>query len=861
MYRLINRALIGLLFLSFSFSICANSTIDSLKQVVENTQGEAQVMAQNALAKAYMDQKNWKEARLQIDRVRKQCEQMGYDLGLAATFDNIGHLYTKRYDYTNALDQYVKALDIRHKMQDEEGVATSKHNIGVTFFHQEEYDKAVDNLSSALAMRKKMENEQGMAESHRYLADVFYKKEIFGKSLNHYKSSLELFKNTRDLASAAQIARLVGNIYSELGEYDGALAYYQTSLDINSARQNLPEIGQDLSHVAKAYFHQDLYEEAMQANQRAYGLYSKLDDRVNQAASLTAQAAILQKMGNNESALGNLSQVATLLETNSANPQVPQIYKQSSEVYEKLGDFKAALAMHTAYAAARSRVFNLEKSSAQLELITEYESRFEAEKQKQRIQELEQKGQYEARFRGFLYAMIGLGLLLLMVLWQSYKRKKKDNNLLMDKNTKIQRQKAEIDQQNQTLEQKNSDLDELNSKLVTEMAERENIEKSSFARDRFLATMSHEMRTPINIIIGLTHLLLDENPRENQVEHLRTLQFSANNLVVFINDILDFSKIEAGKLTLENRIFNPKDTVQDIQNRFNLPMKDRSLKFNVNYDDKIPTNLFGDSTRLNQIMTNLVSQCMQSTESGSVDVNMELNELKNNAVTLRLNMSCSGSPENKERVLAILTGEQKFEKDIFDNGNNNELGLKITRRLIELQNGHLEVVSTNDHTTFNILLPYRLSEAVEKTVDKPVQQQASVEESMLKGQKVLLVEDNKINQLVVAKLLRKNEMEVVTANNGQEALEAFENSYFDLVLMDIQMPVMDGYRATAEIRKFTDPQKRDVPIIALTASAFLTEKEKAKLFGMNDHVGKPFGPEDLLEKISKCLKMYRGANG
>ena len=127
----------------------------------------------------------------------------------------------------------------------------------------------------------------------------------------------------------------------------------------------------------------------------------------------------------------------------------------------------------------------------------------------------------------------------------------------------------------------------------------------------------------------------------------------------------------------------------------------------------------------------------------------------------------------------------------------------------------------------------------------------------LEGNRILLVEDNKINQLVVAKLLRKLNIDVVTADDGLEALEAINKMYFDLVLMDIQMPKMDGYRATAEIRKNTDPRKRDVPIIALTASAFLTEKEKAKLFGMNDHVGKPFGQEDLLEKISDCLDVHK----
>ena len=182
------------------------------------------------------------------------------------------------------------------------------------------------------------------------------------------------------------------------------------------------------------------------------------------------------------------------------------------------------------------------------------------------------------------------------------------------------------------------------------------------------------------------------------------------------------------------------------------------------------------------------------------------------------------------------------------------LSLAITKRLVELQNGKLEVQSIpGESTVFKILLPFKLSpESL-----KQVKDTTKADFSHLAGNRILVVEDNKINQLVVSKMLRKLGVEVSTADNGLEGLEVFEREYFDLVLMDIQMPEMDGYRATAEIRRHPNPAKRDVPVIALTASAFLTEKEKAVLFGMNDHVGKPFSPEELMEKISACLRVYK----
>jgi CheY-like chemotaxis protein len=336
---------------------------------------------------------------------------------------------------------------------------------------------------------------------------------------------------------------------------------------------------------------------------------------------------------------------------------------------------------------------------------------------------------------------------------------------------------------------------------------------------------------------------------------LRTLQFSANNLVVFINDVLDYSKIEAGRITLEKRDFSIRKTFEEVMTRFRLPAEDKKIALNFTIDTKIPEMVTGDSVRLNQILTNLLGNSISSTDKGSIEINAKLHEMSKKDMTILLTIADTGKGMNQDQLDEMFTNFKRKASDMFDGYGNSGLELAITKRLVDLQNGKIEATSkVGVGTSYVIYLPFKIADdrPKEQTNQKPVKKTYT----HLAGNRVLLVEDNKINQLVVAKLLRKLNLDVVTADDGLEALEAIDKMYFDLCLMDIQMPKMDGYRATAEIRKNSDPRKRDVPIIALTASAFLTEKEKAKLFGMDDHVAKPFGQEDLLEKISDCLAVH-----
>jgi len=766
----------------------------------------------------------------------------------------MGKLYAAKNDQTNAMRQFVQALKIANSEGNTPWTIESKRFIGETFTTLEDYAQAESNLMEALVLAQAEKVWEQAAVLHSGLGQVYLQKGIIGKSQEHLKKAIQLFVEQENFEQAAHVSGQLADQYLSSGDYDNAEMYAEQTLQLHTSNKDIHQIAVDNQRLAKIYAAFDDYEGAIDVTERAYGIFKRSENNVGVIETLRDFAVYNQELGNKVEAGKNADQAMAMLRKVEGYEGF-DIARDLSLFYERSGDFKTALSAKQDFVRRREAFFAGEKSRALVELTTRYESEFATEQQQRKIERLETE---EAAARIKLVALlIGVGMLcvLAVVLFMSYKRKLADNNLLQEKNDEIGRQKTEIDLKNLELEEKNDNLNGLNSKLVDEMAERESIQKTSFARDRFLATMSHEMRTPINIISGLCHLLLEENPRPDQVEHLRTLQFSANNLVVFINDILDFSKIEAGKLNLEKREFNPKRLFEEVSSRFEMAAKQKEIKTTYEFDGAIPGCLMGDPARFNQIMTNLVQTSFAHSVNSNVHVAVKVEELTAEQTTLRFQIEDEGQAMDAKQLESMFRTFTYNPDDAFEGYNSSDLVLAITRRLVDLQNGKIEVTPRPEGgNRFTVWLSFK----VVSTKDQRASVGGKKVFDHLAGNSILLVEDNKINQLVVQKMLVRLGIDVVSADDGIEALEILNNRTFDLCLMDIQMPKMDGYRATAEIRKHVNPTVREIPVIALTASAFLSEREKAKLFGMNDHVGKPFAPEELLEKITNCLAIHRG---
>ena len=797
----------------------------------------------------YIEQKNFEAATplcfeaLAIAE-RQQLPALSYRANLVAA-----SLSEAKGDHTNAMRQYLEALRLASDAQNANWIIDAKIGVAKVFAVRENYDQAKSNLSEALVLAKAENLWDAAADVHARLGQVALEEGIMGEAQLNLRSALDLYIEQEAFAEAAQVSGTLADQYLQTGDYDNAELFADQTLELHTSAQDVLAVAHDNVRLGKVYAGFGDYEGALEMTETALGIFSKTGDAVGKAGALRDFATYHAKTGNRAAASAYAAQAMEAMSqvTGGIGYDVP---RDVAALLERQGDLAGALAAQRDYLRRREAYFDGEKSRALVELTTRFESEFATEQQNRKIAELETQEAYAKTRFMLLLGLAGLIAALAFSLFMNVRRKQRDNALLITKNEEIQRQKAEIDLKNLELADKNQNLNRLNAKLVDEMAERESIQKTSFARDRFLATMSHEMRTPINIISGLCHLLLEETPRPDQTEHLRTLQFSANNLVVFINDILDFSKIEAGKLNLEKREFNPKRLFDEVAARFEMAARTTQVRPTYDFDPAIPACLLGDPARFNQIMTNLVTTSFAHSVNANVHVSAKVEEMRKDDVLLRFQIEDEGQVMDEKQLESMFRSFTFNPDDVFEGYNSSDLVLAITRRLVDLQNGHIEVKPREQGgNRFTVLLSFKIVSKADQIKRTGIAR--SFEH--LAGHQVLLVEDNKINQLVVLKMLTRLGIDVTTADNGVEALEILNHRSFDLVLMDIQMPKMDGYRATAEIRKHINPDVREVPVIALTASAFLSEREKAKLFGMNDHVGKPFAPEELLDKMSTCL--------
>jgi len=376
-------------------------------------------------------------------------------------------------------------------------------------------------------------------------------------------------------------------------------------------------------------------------------------------------------------------------------------------------------------------------------------------------------------------------------------------------------------------------------------------ESAAKARSDFLSMISHEIRTPLNAVIGLTNFLMSDKPKKKHIDDLKTLKFSAENLHTLINDVLDYSKMDAGKIEFEMIDTDVISLSKNIVKGLDTKAKEKNIYLNINYDEEIPKFVVCDGLRLSQILTNLLGNAIKFTGKGGVTLNLTKIMLTKKKVSIKFSIEDSGIGIPKNKISTIFESFSQASTSTTREYGGTGLGLSITKRILDLQNTKLNVFSVEGQgSRFYFSQTFDISEQQERVTEK-----ITPEQNLLKGKNILLVEDNPVNVMVAKKFLSRWEILVDVAENGREALEKTATNTYDLILMDLQMPIMDGYTAASELRK----KGIKIPILALTASVMLDVGDRVYGSGMDDFITKPFDPDDLYNKIKSHIEKEEAA--
>ncbi|MDR2284737.1 MAG: response regulator [Sphingobacterium sp.] len=404
--------------------------------------------------------------------------------------------------------------------------------------------------------------------------------------------------------------------------------------------------------------------------------------------------------------------------------------------------------------------------------------------------------------------------------------------------------------------QKNIELEESKKALIQANQEAEQARKS---KEIFLANMSHEIRTPINGIKGIVHMLKNANLNFEQLDWVNRLEIASNSLLLIINDILDISKIDSGMMKIEMEDFHFTNLLLDLGQMFKIKASDKKLDFDVILDSKLPTHVHFDSLRLEQIISNFVSNSLKFTERGKITLAVESLEVKDDIHKIKFSVSDTGigiKPDSVDKIfLAFEQGDDGITKKFGGTG----LGLAIVKRLAELLDGEVHAKSIyGQGSEFSFIVDVKAAEntiKIKRETNLPYSQFPKLDDI-----NILVAEDNELNSFMLAHMLQTWNCKVTVVKNGRLALEALEKDNFDLVLMDTHMPVMSGFEAIKEIRGNINPTRRQTPIITISASVLEHEQQAAFQVGADEVIGKPFEPTELYKKITKICRPEKVSN-
>jgi signal transduction histidine kinase/ActR/RegA family two-component response regulator len=672
---------------------------------------------------------------------------------------------------------------------------------GFCFRLMGKYNEGIDVLKEALTIARKLNNQTIEAVGHYYLGSIYRELGDLANVLTNYDRALVINQEMGDEYYQSVILSNISNLLFDCNDYDGALEYALKCLPIFERVNNVNSLLNIHNTLGNIYFKKEQFDDALKSFQE--NLKRSEPGTTAYVNAESGVGKVYYKMQHHEAAATHLlNALEKANEQGGVEVRVICTYYLGN-LYMDRGDYDTALQyMLTA-----------------LDVATEYKRRQDLMSIHEKLSDLYEKmGDIHTAFKYI---------------------------------KSFEKLKDEVFKQNVF-----NELNNLQARQQIELArkEKEVAERAAQLKHKFMANMSHEIRTPMNAIVGMTRLILAKDPRPEHLRYLNAIRMSADNLLVIINDILDFSKIEAGKVTIEHIDFNVREVMQGLHDMLYTKVEEKGIALITETDAAIPQMVVGDPTKVNQILINLAGNAIKFTEKGSVEIRAVLQRADDEQIVIRFDVKDSGIGIAPEYLGTIFDSFTQAGSDITRKFGGTGLGLSISKQLATLMGGDILIESElNKGSTFSAVIVFgrsavQLEDRKEETLDDEKIQK-------LRKLKILLVEDNEFNRMVAEDTLQEYlpGISITMAVNGQDAIDQLQQEAFDVVLMDIQMPVMDGLTATKVIRKELTGQAQQVKIIAMTANVLQEDVKEYLAAGMDAYVSKPFHPQELLKKMSEVM--------
>ncbi len=670
-----------------------------------------------------------------------------------------------------------------------------KASIHISFaelqYNLNNYNAAISATIKANALLNKKENQVQISKANTIRALALIKTNNFLEAENYLKEGDKVYTKLNDEKNLARIIYAFGILELEKGNPQIAINYFEAAIPLFKSYK--------LEHLlAKTYL---LESDALLKLEKSV-------NNLNQANIALERATIIIDLNSYHGLKIESLKVSSQIALRENNFTVAEEYFSQYIIKKD--------SIHIVYINTISKSLSFESNVGDLnEIIATQQSDLD-EKQK--------SINFGKVTTGLSVALIIILSLLALSLFKNNNLRAKANDLLKDKNVELT--------------------------LAKEKAER-----ASLAKAQFLSTITHELRTPLYAVTGLTHLLLEENPKPDQKEHLNSLKFSGEYLLSLINNILDLNKLEANKVEIEKTTFSLKKRINDVLVALKKTAEDRKNSLHFEYDDTIPEKLIGDPLKLSQVLINLIGNSVKFTQNGKVTIRVNTIKSTDDKVNLRVEIEDNGVGISKKKQKSIFETFNQGSLQINRKFGGSGLGLSIVKNLLELMNSKIYLESTlGKGSKFWFDISFNISEKSDNELGTE-NVKYKIDYAALENVSILVVEDNKINQMITKKILEKNKMVCLVADNGLDAIKMVHENNFELILMDIHMPGISGIETTQRIRGFN----KQLPIIALTVVTIDENLDEFYKAGFNEIIPKPFKPEDFFEKIYRTLEASKSS--